>query len=552
MSAYPPFRLASVAELGPTLVAFPVRHPVLVRRVVSAMLFSGIGLVYLSFTTKNYYWDGISFASAIEGSTTFNSTLIHPHHLLYNVFGFVLYRVSTWLGFQLRAVEVLQYANCIFSVCCAVVLARLLQRALQSYWVTAILVAAFSFSSTWWKYSIDADAYVLSLLFLLITFNLLVGTERVRIVPLALAHVAAMCFHQLAVFFFPVVITGILLRQISLRERLRLAVQYTVLASVLILGLNYLCFHLSTGNSGMIEFWRWMTLYVQGPDAYSFSFDLLNNLRFTLRGGVRLFFEGRLKWIAGLVTIPVMILIGLLAGIVLLLIFRFVKAIVSLRWPLNVFGEIDPTLRPLTYICGVWLITYLGFLFFWYPYFTPYRLFYLPAVICLLGIWLVQKQRRSSSILLLVAGMAISNFVFFILPMTHSEKYPPLAFALQMNESWSANTTIFFASSNADNQLVRYFSPSTTWKQLASGDEQSIENELLQTQEDGGTTWLETSAIDQLELSPAGTAWLSTHAAPANCRKELIDSRYRLKFVQVFPVDVAVNLELHVAKDSFK
>src|SRR5215510_2275036 len=125
MSANPPFRLASVAELGPTLVAFPVRHPVLVRRVVSTILFSGIGLVYLSFTTKNYYWDGISFASAIEGSTRFNSTLIHPHHLFYNVFGFVLYRVSIWLGFPLRAVEVLQYANCILSVCCAVVLARL-------------------------------------------------------------------------------------------------------------------------------------------------------------------------------------------------------------------------------------------------------------------------------------------------------------------------------------------------------------------------------------------------------------------------------------------
>lgn len=555
MSANPPFRLASVAELGPTLVAFSVRHRELVCRVTSVVLFCGIAILYFYFPTKNYYWDGISFASAIESSTRFNSSLIHPHHLLYNAFGFVVYRLTGLLGFHFRAVEVLQFSNCILSVGCAALLARFLQRALQSYFITAVLVATFSFSSTWWKYSTDADSYVLSVLFLLVGLNLLLGSGKVRSIPLALAHVASMCFHQLAIFFFPAVIVGIFLQKTSLRERVRLAVQYTVIASSLILALNYLCFHLSTGLFAVLDFWRWLTLYVQGPDAYSFSFDLVNNLCFTLRGAIRLFFEGRLNWISGMVTIPVVLLIALLAGIVFTLLFRFVRYVTALKRPLNIRGSIDPRLRPLCYVCGVWLITYLGFLFFWYPYFTPYRLFYLPAVICLLGVLLVQKKSVRTPVLLLVTGMAISNFVFFILPMTHSEKYPPLAFALQMNESWSANTTIYFATSNADNQLVRYFSPATTWRQINSA--QSIENELQQTNANGGTTWLETSAIDQLEHSAAGTAWLSTHAR-INCRKELNDGQYRLKFVPVFPVDVAVNLpadcgpEVHVAKNSFK
>src|SRR5262249_42111277 len=153
MSANPPFRLASVAELGQTFLAFSVRHTDLVRRVMSAVLFCGIGLLYLSFPTKNYYWDGISFASAIENSTRFSSSLIHPHHLLYNAFGFVLYRLTGVLGFHFRALEVLQFTNCILSVCCAVLLARFLQRVLQSYFITVVFIAAFSFSSTWWKYS---------------------------------------------------------------------------------------------------------------------------------------------------------------------------------------------------------------------------------------------------------------------------------------------------------------------------------------------------------------------------------------------------------------
>lgn len=551
MSAYPPFRLASVAELSPTLVAFSARHPVVMRRVMSTAFFCAIGLLYFSFRTKNYYWDGISFASAIESSTRFSSALIHPHHLLYNAFGFVLYRLTGLLGFHFRAVEVLQFTNCVLSVICAVLLARLVQRLLQSYFVTVVLVAAFSFSSTWWKYSTDADSYVASVLFLLVALNLLLAAGRVRSVPLALAHVGSMCFHQLAVFFFPAVIVGIFLQRTSLRERVCLAVRYTVLAASTILALNYLCFHLSTGSFGLLDFGRWMTLYVQGPDAYSFSFDLINNLRFTLRGAIRLFFEGRLQWITGSITVPVLLLIALLAGIVFSLGFRFIRGIATLTRPLNIVREIDHEFRPLCYVCSVWSLTYLGFLFFWYPYFTPYRLFFLPAVICLLGVLLVHQQRRDPAIrtpvLLLVAGMAISNFVFFILPMTRSEKYPPLAFALQMNEQWSSQTTIYFASSNADNQLVRYFSPATTWRQIGA---ESIESELQQTSANSGTVWLETTLIDRLEMSPQASLWVSTHTR-SNCRKELNDGRYRLKFVQVAPVNDC-SPEVYAEKDSFK
>ena len=545
MSANPPFRLGSVAELGPNVVAFSVRHPDLVRRIISTVCFCGIGLLYLLFPTRNYYWDGISFASAIENSTRFNSSLIHPHHLLYNAFGFVVYRFTELLGFHFRAVEVLQFTNCLVSVCCAILLARLIQRLLQSYFTTAVVVASFSFSSTWWKYSTDADSYVLSVLFLLIALNLMLASGRVRSVPLALAHVASMCFHQLAVFFFPAVIVGILLQKTSLRERVRLAVRYTVFASSSIIALNYLCFHLSTGLWGLVDFWRWLTLYVQGADAYSFNFNLLDNLRFTARGTIRLFFEGRLNWIQGLVTVPVVLLIALLVGIVFTLIVRFIRFLAVLKHRPNFIGAIDADFRPLCYVCCAWSITYLGFLFFWYPYFTPYRLFYLPAVLFLFAVWLVQRQRHSASIrtpvALLVAGMAISNFVFFILPMTHSEKYPPLAFALRVNENWSPRTTIYFATSNADNQLVRYFSPSTTWKKLSADNEQSIESELQQILDSGGTAWLETSAIDKIELSQNGSLWLSTHAR-INCPKELNDGRYRLKFIEIVPDAAARSL----------
>jgi len=203
MSANPPFRLASALEVCAARANFVVRHQPLLRRAVGVSFFSGTALVYFIFPTRNYYWDGISFAAAIETAARLDATLIHPHHLLYNVLGYLLYRLAEDAGLHVRAVAVLQFSNCMFSVICALLIARLLKRTLRTTALSYLLVAGFSFSATWWKYSTDADAYVLSLLCMLACVNLLLGVERIRVLPLVLAHVGGMCFHQLAVFLFP-------------------------------------------------------------------------------------------------------------------------------------------------------------------------------------------------------------------------------------------------------------------------------------------------------------------------------------------------------------
>jgi len=284
-----------------------------------------IGAVYLLFPTQNYYWDGISFASTIESSHGLGSALIHPHHLLYNVFGYLLYSLAQGAGWHVRAVELLQISNSILSVLCALLLFRFLKHTLRSHWVATITFVAFSFSASWWKYSIDADSYIPSVFFLLVCLNLLLAVEKLKPLLLAFAHTASMCMHQLAVFFFPAIIAGILLRsEYTWRKRFQLALQYSSVASLTTLGINYYCFHWATGAFGPSQFARWLTSYVQGPDSYSFSFDLLGNIFFTLRGHVRLFFEGRMTWLKGLMTPPVVTLLGLLTVIVSFLVLKFV------------------------------------------------------------------------------------------------------------------------------------------------------------------------------------------------------------------------------------
>lgn len=502
----------------------------------------GIALIYSAFRTKNYYWDGISFASSIESVTHLDSSLIHPHHLLYNVFGFVLYRAASFFRGDIRAVDVLQYSNCFLSPLCLALFFRFLRSTLRSSYISTLLTLAFAFSSTWWKYSTDADAYVPSIIFLLICTNLLFAASTLRPVHIALAHTCSMLFHQLAVLFFPVVIIAIALqRSLPVKSRVKLCLAYAVTASLLTIAINYYCFHLQTGAFDWFRFARWLTAYLHGPEAYSFSFDVPNAISFTIRGQVRLFFEGRLGWLRGNMSSPTFILLGVLAVLVVVITMRLIRKLIAFPSGLQrpaLFAQID---KRLLYTCGVWILCYLAFLFFWYPYFEPYRLFYLPPLLWIVGSVITARLRneeKPTTVALLVAGMALSNFLFFILPMTQPRNYPPLEFALHLKASWPPGSLVLFSRSDADNRLIRYFNPTSEWRPMDLGQLAELEAEL-NSRDPLRPVWLETSAIDHLSSSKVGADWLDSHTN-ANCSEALVNQKFRIRFLEVFPAESGV------------
>ena len=144
-----------------------------------------------------------------------------PNHLLYSVLGFGIYWPFHQLSAAVRALPVLQLLDTIASLLSALLLFRILYRLFEERYAALALTAIFAFGATWWKYSIDADAYIVSTLFILAaaTRLLLHGTRRLWIT--GAWHCAAMVMHQLAVFFLPAVWVTILLnRHRSLRWRL--------------------------------------------------------------------------------------------------------------------------------------------------------------------------------------------------------------------------------------------------------------------------------------------------------------------------------------------
>lgn len=484
--------------------------------------------LYLTFPTKAYYWDGIVFAQAIENAAGANASLVHPNHLVYNFAGYFFYRLLRGFGFDMRAITALQILNSVFSAACAALLFSILRQTVRSVYLSGCLTLLFALSATWWRFSTDANAYVPSVFFLLVSFCLVLPERKPRPLLLALSFFAAMCVHQLAVLAYPVFAFGVYLQDgaLSIKKRAGNAVTFSLLALVLIIVAYAFAFDRATGSFDVAGLWQWTVSH--SPDV-GMSFKLSSDLGYSLRGQVRLFFGGRVNLLHGLMNPAIVLLIVLLALTVVWLVFAALRNLPTLQRRLRE-ARLMPQQKTVLLLALLWSGPYLVFLFFWLPQETFYRLFYLPALILLLGLALAalsfESFRRTFATALFVAVVGLANFLFLIYPYSHVEKYPPLAFALQMKREWPPGALVYYAAQNSDESLVRYFNPTTQWKQLPV--------QALTQLPSGSPAWLETTAIDELSATPGGAQWLQLHARPESLR-ELNNDAFRIRFIQVNP-----------------
>ena len=505
------------------------------RQISPLLLFLVTALVYLAFPTRAYYWDGIVFAQVIEDASSLSPSLVHPNHLIYNFAGYIFYKILGALGFDIRAVTALQILNSLLSAVCAAVLFAILFDTLRSAYLSVCLTLLFAFSATWWKFSTDANAYIPSVLFLLISFYLILPDRKPRPLLVGLTFFVAMAFHQLAVVMFPVLALGVYLQggPTSIKRRAVNVIYFSAVSIVLIVTAYGYLFYLASGAFDFAKLIRWTASF--SPDAET-GFHWWSNLQYSLRGQVRLFFGGRFNLLKGLENAFVFVLAVALTSAVFFLIFELLrnsKWILSFRWRREL--HLMPRQKTVLLLSLLWMALYLVFLFFWLPQNTFYRLFYLPSLILLLGLVISALRNKVSrpqwNTAIFVAAVALANFLFLIYPFSHVGKYPPLAFALEMNREWPAGTVIYYGVNNSDGSLVRYFNPKTRWL-LRPASFEALETEVKNITSNGGTVWLETTAIDQLNSTSEGTLWLEGHTKMESWR-QLNDRGYRIRFVQL-------------------
>ena len=389
------------------------------RRLAPWLLFIAIAVIYLMFPTRVYYWDGITFAHDIEHATHLTPSLVHPNHLIYNFVGYVFYRLLQSLNPEIRALTVLQLLNCVLGAICARVFFSILFNTLRSLYLSVCLTLLFAFSATWWKFSTDADAYIPSILFLLISFYLVLPAQKARPLLLGVIFFISLAFHELAVLMWPVLALGVYLQdgESSIRRRALNAASFTAVAGVLIVTAYAYLFYLASGTSDLHRLWSWAASY--SPDAET-RFSVWSNLFYSLRGHVRLVFGGRFNLLKSLINPLVIVLLLALIATLAFVVFNVLRTLATAI----LLGRI-PKLRLETrqktvlLLSMLWTFLYLVFLFFFLPQNTFYRLFYLPALILLLGLLLAAVQHRPShrrTLAAFVIVVALANFLFLIYP----------------------------------------------------------------------------------------------------------------------------------------
>jgi len=157
-----------------------------VRR-AALLLFAAVSLIYLSFPTQNYYWDGVFFAQVIEEDPG-GLWYLHANHLLYNPLGRSFWLVLNAFGMNVRALTALQILSSLTGAAAVAVLFCVLTMLDISFYTALCLSLAFAFSATWWKFATDADSYIPAMFLLMLCVRLLVKRDRPQFAVTGLIH----------------------------------------------------------------------------------------------------------------------------------------------------------------------------------------------------------------------------------------------------------------------------------------------------------------------------------------------------------------------------
>ncbi|HPB28984.1 MAG TPA: hypothetical protein PK017_12120 [Acidobacteriota bacterium] len=512
--------------MSPLAPSEPAHHPPpdqaqLHRRVAEAAILSvAIFTVYLLFPIRNHYWDGVGFALQIEAAAdSGDPALLHPNHLVYTLAGRLAYGAVRTVFPEVRALAVLQYLNMALAAATAGILYGLFRRHAGGPVFAGGLAALFAFSAGWWRFGADAGAYIPSVLGLVLGLAVLLRSGPPAPVRLGLAHAAAMLFHELAVGFLPAAVCGLAAREETPVRRWRAVALYLATAGG-VTGAAYLAAY--GRQPGGTSLWAWLTYH--SPDS-AFSWDLGRNLVLTVQSNVRLLVNSRP---GDVFRHPDPVSLAALAAFAAALGWVIVTLIRRRAWrlpPPDPAGCL-PAAALWVRVGVAWLIPYLAFLFVWLPGNTFYRLFYLPALILLLGAWLLRHGAPAAGPGRLPAVAAVLvglfNLGFFIVPCAQVRSNPPLELAVRMQGRWSGPTTVGYGDFNPDNWTLRYFNPATRWVAVEPGNGLAGFRRLLADQQrEGRTVWLDSSAVRTLDgMGPEAAAF-----AAALIREEVVQDR---------------------------
>lgn len=428
-----------------------VSLPVLLAYLLPAVIF----LLSLAFLTKTYYWDGVLFAiniEAVHAGQLPAVVLFHPNHLLYTAFGYALYSGALALGLHVRAITIMQIANVIFSAAAGWTVYLLAKRFTRSHLTALFCWILFAAGANWWKFSTDADAYIIAVLLLLLALLspnfLLMGT----------CHALAMLFHELSIFFYVPVLAAIMLdKRRSTAARFGVAAAYVAGTALVVTAVYLACYSLADHRT-YPTLLRWVSSYDTRNTHFTQSVGHV--IGSYLSGFLKLFLGGKIPLIHDYFS-PIMALAFAVCLLAFVAAFRWFKAPAT---PVQMEPARNPTL-----FLWLWLGTYAVFLASWDAGSTFHKLFVWPPIVLLIGVAVARKEKWQSHAIAFVAlsvAVAAWNFGAFIYPHSHESADPVLMLAKKVDKELPRNATIVYTGPDSDSWYLNYFAPGRRWVQI--------------------------------------------------------------------------------------
>jgi hypothetical protein len=398
---------------------------------VRSCLFIVLLLLYILTRSYDNTFDAVSYANQIAHlypRTGNVRWLFHPHHLLFNATGYVLWRSASALGRHASSLTVLETLNAILGSAGMVAFYGILMRTQAASRSTALVVTAgLALTFGYWICATDGRVNMPSTVLIIAAFGVLCrlmrrGMRRDAAAAGLLAGAAAL-YHESAALF--VVVGGVAIwltdREPPLDSRpvrMRLLAAYSSVWAATV-ALPYVCaalFALHLGSPA--AFHAWMTTYSEL--GWWWSFDIGRNIPLdvgALRHAVLADpparphgLSGAFFWAA--VVAAVALAAGALAGL------SGPRASNGARTPAHSLPKAD---RKLVVVCAVWFVLYAAFFTVWSP---GYFVFWTPALVPMgvaaaIGLERL-KARLGRQVLWIVCGCvclgALYNFEAAILP----------------------------------------------------------------------------------------------------------------------------------------
>lgn len=402
-------------------------------------------LLYAAFPTHTYYWDGVLFALNIEDVTRGQAspvTLFHPNHLLYSAFGYSLYRVALACGFTMRAIAVLQIFNTLASVGASAVLYAISRRLLQSRDTALFCATLFAFGATWWKFSTDADSYILTVLLLLLAIWFAIQSPP-RLWCAALCHIFAMLFHQLAIFAYPVILAAILLEYTwPKRKRIGLCAAYVAATAACVTAAYWICYS-QADHSRYPTLLGWATSFAS-DSGFTHSLAQIGG---SLASYLKLFAGGKFALIRQYLSLTSALAFAICLAALIAFFGRFRGA-----------GRATPDRRAIA-LLWTWAIPYLIFFASWDPGSAFHKLLVWPPIVLLIATYVPYRYA-------LAIAIAAWNFGAFIYPHSHASADPVLVLAQKIDRELPPNAVIYYSAFSPDDWYLDYFAPGRKWIKL--------------------------------------------------------------------------------------